>query len=157
MSKTNVYITETRKYKCEYCRIKYIPNRRRVQKYCSASCRSKAFYRRKNSIKNLPSTKNDKGLKGFNTEDQNSKTKINKMSLAGAGNAAAGALAVNLITNALTPEEKKAATKGDLSRLENKLKRYHRVINFQPRADGSVAIFDMESKHIIYSQLKHLT
>ena len=78
--------------------------------------------------------------------------KIGKMSVAGAGNAAVGALAVNLITKALTPEENMPATRGDISRLETKLNRYHRVINIPSRLDGSKPYYDKETKMVIYSK-----
>ena len=45
-SETNVRITEKYKYKCDYCSKKYKPKRRRAQKYCSNSCRSKAYRKR---------------------------------------------------------------------------------------------------------------
>ncbi len=152
MSKTNVHITDTRRYKCKYCREKYIPNRRRVQKYCSASCRSKAYHlRTTKKIKDDISNK-EKGLKAINPKEYNSKVKVEKMSVEGIGNAAAGTLAINLITNALTPEEKKPATKGDLTRIEDRLKRYHRVMNYSSKLDGSIAYFDLETKKVIYSK-----
>ncbi len=79
---------------------------------------------------------------------------IEKMSLAGIGNSAVAVASVNLLTKALTKEENMPSTKADLKRLENKLKRYHRVNNLEPRMDGTLPYFDMETKTIIY--LKHI-
>lgn len=70
-------------YTCQYCSKSYKPKRRKKQKYCSNSCRTRAFAIRKNAGLNLPSIERKK------TE----KIRIEKMSMAGVGNAAVGTLA----------------------------------------------------------------
>ena len=73
------------------------------------------------------------------------------MSFAGVGNAAVGALAVNLATNLLTKEENKPATKKDLKNLMSSLKqRYYPILNIPIRSDGAKAYYDMETKNFIY-------
>lgn len=55
------------------------------------------------------------------------------MSLAGIGNAAAGAALVEVIKGAFTNNEDKTATKADIKYLADKLKRFHRVLNMLPK------------------------
>lgn len=136
-------------YRCQYCGKDYKPNRRKKQKYCSNSCRTRAFV-----------TKNSTGLSIVKTDIEKKEpfkepTKIDKMSLAGVGNAAAGALAVNVITNLLTSEENKPATRKDLQNLANSLKqRYYPVLNIPSTQNGSKAYYDMETKNVVYLQSK---
>lgn len=77
---------ENHLYICQYCSKEYKPNRRQKQKYCSNSCRTRAFAIRKLKGLNLPSAENK------NAQEKKSET----MSWAGVGNAAAGTIAVNL-------------------------------------------------------------
>lgn len=128
-------------YTCQYCYKDYKPNRRKKQKYCSNSCRVRAFKIRNTENRNLPTKENENGKK----------LKIEKMSFAGIGNAAVGALAVNLATNLLTNEENKPATKKDLKNLVSSLKqRYYPILNIPIRRDGAKAHYDMETKNFIY-------
>lgn len=138
---------EKRHYKCHYCRKKYVPNKRRTQKYCSASCRSKAFHLRQSSKKKGMEIQVSKpGLGKPASKD----LKIEKMSLAGVGNATAGVLAVNVLTKIMTPNNNKPATKGDINRIEEKLSRFHRISNLPGQSDGSLPYFDIETKTLIY-------
>ena len=75
-------------YTCEYCYNEFEPTRRRVQKYCSNTCRSKAYHYRKAVPNTLPASQ----LKNENisTTSTPSKTKTETISAAGIGNAAAG-------------------------------------------------------------------
>ena len=94
---------ETHQYICNYCQKEFVPTRRRVQKYCSDSCRSGAFNLRKQALsktKNqLVATKNQLVA----TDKKPAKTKVEEMSLSGVGNAAVGnAIAgkvISLLTN----------------------------------------------------------
>ena len=132
-------------YRCQYCGKDYKPNRRKKQKYCSNSCRTRAFV-----------TKNSTGLSIVKKDTEKKEPlKVEKMSLAGVGNAAAGALAIQLATNLFTSEENKPATKKDLQNLIGSLKqRYHPVMNIPITQDGSKAYYDMETKNIIYLKSK---
>ncbi len=146
MRNTNDYLTNNHTYECEYCHKEYVPKRRFAQKYCSNSCRSKAYHQRnKNKIqeKKPPKIKKDKSKK-------REKTKIDKMSFAGAGNAAAGTLAADLLTKVFTPKQNQPATKGDIDLLLNKLQRYHRILNMESKPDGRLPYFDHETKMVIY-------
>lgn len=128
-------------YRCQYCGKDYKPNRRKKQKYCSNSCRTRAFV-----------TKNSTGLSIVKKENEKKEPlKIEKMSLAGVGNAAAGTLAVNALTSLFTSEENKPATKKDIQNLIGSLKqRYYPVMNIPITQDGSKAYYDMETKNIVY-------
>ena len=128
-------------YTCQYCSKQYKPKRRKQQKYCSNSCRTRAFVLKKG-----------KGLSVTFKETQEDKlNKIEKMSLAGVGNAAVGTLAVNLATRLFTNEEDKPATKKDLQNLVSSMKlRYHPIYNLPLRQDGAEPFYDLETEKIIY-------
>tara|TARA_R110002050_G_scaffold4573_2_gene22155 strand:- start:68103 stop:68504 length:402 start_codon:yes stop_codon:yes gene_type:complete len=127
-------------YNCNYCGVEYTPRRRYKQKYCSNSCRVNAFTQRNKVKNNLPEIKKDK------------KTPIkDKMSWAGAGNAAAGTLAINLATSFFTREENKPATKGDIQKLlNNGFSKMVLVKNIPLQTDGTRAYFDTTQQILIY-------
>ena len=137
-------------YICEYCYKDFEPTRRRVQKYCSNTCRSKAHHARKTSDKKSLATKEkDTSVTLPELKTQHPKTKIESMSLAGMGNAAAGNLAADAVKSLLTPIDNKPATKGDLKKLTEKLiNRYHFVSNMPQRYDGALPYFDIETGEI---------
>lgn len=129
-------------YTCHYCGKEYKPNRRRQQRFCSNSCRTNAF-----NLKN----KNNSVLKPEGKGIDNKPQKVEKMSWAGVGNAAAGTLAVNLVANLLTSDENKPATKKDLNLLKNSLNlRYHRIMNLQNDNYGNMPYYDIETKTVVY-------
>ncbi|RBW55207.1 hypothetical protein DS884_16385 [Tenacibaculum sp. E3R01] len=132
---------ETRLYKCEYCRKEFLPVRRRVQKYCSNSCRSKSHHQKVKSGDKIGIDK---------PENKTNKTSIEKLSVAGVGNAAIGSAAVDLLKYAFTKEENKPATKSDIKNLAKKLKRYHVINNMKPNFMGQLAYFDIELSVVIY-------
>jgi len=145
MRQTNVSFTNNQYYTCEYCYEKYIPVRRYAQKYCSNSCRSKAYHQRKKlEIVTVKPSKKKKQSK------KKGKTKIEKMSLPGVGNAAAGSALAEALTKVLTPEHKLPATKGDLNALEAKIQRYHRIENWPANVEGKLPYFDMQMKEVVY-------
>jgi hypothetical protein len=132
---------ETYLYTCQYCGKEYKPNRRQQQKYCSNSCRTRAFVIRKIQGLNLPSTESK------NTEEKKSET----MSWAGVGNAAAGTIAVNLAASIFTKEENKPATKKDIKEVKNLLMtRYHSIKNVPPRPDGARPFYDLQTQSLVY-------
>ncbi|MGJ8664742.1 MAG: hypothetical protein ACSHW7_00095 [Patiriisocius sp.] len=144
MRQTNVHDTNNHRYTCNYCYGKFIPKRRRVQKYCSDSCRSKAYHQRTTTKKvatlNAPSE----------PAPTKKKTKIEKMSFAGIGNAAAGVVAVDVLSRILTKDEDRPATKGDLQKISQHLKRYHRINNLEPDHYGKAPYFDMDKGMLVY-------
>lgn len=132
-------------YLCHYCGKDYIPKRRNFQKYCCNSCRTNAFIKRKKA-KGLSITSSPKN-KIINSEP----TKIDKMSLAGVGNAAAGTAIIKMAESLFTSEINKPATKGDLKNLEAKIvKRYYPVYNLAVNINGQKPYFDIQQNRIVY-------
>jgi Fe-S-cluster-containing dehydrogenase component len=128
-------------YKCQYCGKEYKPNRRQKQKYCSNSCRTRAFVIRKFKGLNLPTTDN------INTIEKKSET----MSWAGVGNAAAGTLAVKVLTNIFTKEENMPATQKDIKEIKTLLStKDHPIKNHPNRFDGARPFYDMVTQSIVY-------
>lgn len=135
---------DTYKYTCGYCGKDYIPKRRKVQKYCSASCRTRACNLRKEAKKN-------KLEKQKTTKSETSKNKVEQMSLAGIGNAVAGTLAVNGLSSLFTKEENKPATKKDIKEIKNLLlERYHLIRNMNRDIYGNQPYFDIDTNTIVY-------
>ncbi|UAM97288.1 hypothetical protein K8354_13290 [Polaribacter litorisediminis] len=132
---------ETRLYCCDYCKKEFLPTRRKVQKFCSNSCRSKSHHQK---------TKVSKALSTLKGVTKTEKTSIDKISLAGVGNSAIGNLAVNLAEKLLTAEENKPATKKDIQSIANKLKRYHLIKNMRPNFNGQRPYFDVELGVLLY-------
>lgn len=150
---------ETYLYNCEYCDKEFEPKRRRVQKFCSATCRSKHWHHlnSKDEYSTTPTelietTKEikPKKKKVKSKYKNTSLGKIDKISTAGIGNAAAGTLAVSLLTTFLTKEKDKPATKGDLAKVIRHIERYQPVENLPFNDLGQKPYFDMETKTIVY-------
>ena len=117
---------ETEKYRCHYCKKEYIPKRRKLQKFCSGSCRAGSH--RQNNKK-----QNDKLVPQVNS-NLPEKIKVDQMSLAGIGNAAIGSALVESTKFLLKRSEDNPATKGDIiilikslnemqNKMQNELKR----------------------------------
>lgn len=142
-------------YTCGYCYKEFDPKRRRVQKYCSNTCRSKAYHARKiteNKLLVIPDTETKTNVPTVPTPPV--KNKVDSMSLAGAGNAAAGSLMADLFKDTFTRTENKPATKADLNNLKNQLvNRYHKITNLPPRYDGALPYFDIDTGQVVYSLL----
>ena len=134
-------------YICEYCSIDYIPRRRKIQKYCTSTCRVKAFFQRKKQLMNTQET----GLSKVDNSNNKNKEKIN---LAGIGNAAIANVATETIKNWLTPEDNKPATKGDLKKMIAQFKnRYEKIENMPKRLDQTEAYFDHQKKEVVYLKM----
>lgn len=137
---------DTHLYTCHYCGKDYKPKRRYKQRFCSNSCRVNSFNRKKQT-----------GLSVPQKEIENPKSvKIEKMSIAGIGNATVGAMAgtaaVNIITSLMTSDENKPVTKKDLMNIMKQNKRFHPVKNM-PQRKGFEAYYDMETQNIIYQRV----
>lgn len=131
-------------YTCGYCGKNYVPKRRKVQKYCSASCRTRACNIRKSASLNKP-------IENSNSNKSSNLNKIEQMSLSGIGNAAVGTLAVNTLTRVFTKDENKPLTKKDLKELKELLvQRYHEVLNLELDSQGNVPFYDIETQTIVY-------
>ncbi|WP_445457726.1 hypothetical protein [Flavobacterium sp. HNIBRBA15423] len=73
------------------------------------------------------------------------------MSVAGIGNAAVGTFAANTITNWLTRDENKPATKKDIKEIkELVLQRYHEILNMQTDHYGNYPYYDIDSRTVVY-------
>jgi len=146
----NAKLMETKFYTCQYCFKEFEPKRRRVQKYCSTTCRVKSHHAKKTSNKSpvaVPSIK-DK----IKVPVSPKLSKVESMSVAGTANAAAGSLLADGVKNIMTPLHSKNATKGDLENLRKQLiSRYHRISNLAPRSDGAKPYFDMNTGEVVYS------
>lgn len=141
-------------YTCEYCYKAFEPRRRRVQKYCSNTCRSKAFHAKKNN-KNKPVLKNNI-LKDSNIENTPPSTKIDSMSISGVGNAAAGNLIASGLKSFLTPNQNKPATKGDIDNLISLFnKRYLPIENIAVNQFGQFPFYDVQTKSVVYLNLNN--
>lgn len=145
-------------YTCEFCQTKFKPARRKFQRFCSNSCRSKNHHHKKNALKSkliVPA------LNEIETEVMEStlfapdKLKVEKMSAAGIGNAAAGNLLADgvkaIAKNMFVSAENNPATKGDIQELKKLINtRYFKVHNMEKRYDGAQPYFDMASCTIVY-------
>ncbi|WP_223033642.1 hypothetical protein [Hanstruepera marina] len=151
---------DSKYYTCKFCFEQFVPTRRVVQKYCSNSCRSKAYHHRK---KNQDQTQQENGLLQnatkelkFDTTDtvvstKPTKIKVEKLSAAGVGNATLGSLAADGLKALVTKEADKALTKGDIRKIVAEIKgRYHLVLNADPLPDGRKPYFDMETSQVVY-------
>ncbi|MBZ9786439.1 hypothetical protein LB456_03125 [Psychroflexus sp. CAK57W] len=135
---------ETYIYKCGYCSKEYVPRRRKVQKYCSNTCRVKAHFQKNKKLE----LKTKTGLSKPESSDKKTKDTIN---LAGIGNAAIANVATDTLKNLFTNEDKKPLTKGDFKQLMTQFKnRYEKIDNMPRRADGTQAYFDSKEKKIVY-------
>jgi len=117
---------ETYKYTCEYCQKEFIPTRRKIQKYCSDSCRSTNHQYKKRLL-----SKSDV-LVDVDKEKNNSIERIEKLSWAGVGNSIGGSLVADRLKKTLTKHENWPATKKDLEELKkmisNNEKTYERIL-----------------------------
>lgn len=136
---------DTKYYICLYCHEEFIPKRRYAQKFCSATCRSKAHHQKN---KNLVS-KSTSNLKP-NIPVPDTTNKIEKITPVGVATAAAGSLLADAAKYVLTNANNKPATKGDILALGEKIERYHRVLNIALGINGELPYFDMVTKQIVY-------
>ncbi|MBZ9626663.1 hypothetical protein LB450_00980 [Psychroflexus sp. CAK1W] len=135
---------ETYIYTCGYCSKEYVPRRRKIQKYCSNTCRVKAHFQKNKKLE----LKTKTGLSKPESSDKNTKATIN---LAGIGNAAIANVATDTLKNLFTSEDNKPLTKGDFKQLMAQFKkRYEKIDNIPRRADGTQAYFDNKKKKIVY-------
>jgi len=142
-------MTDREFYTCKYCFKEFEPKRRRVQKYCSNTCRSKAHHARQTKSHFLATKPTEVSVPN-NMPSPSKKS----MSMAGVGNAAAGTLAADAIKTLLTKESNKPATKGDLSQLLEKLNgRYHLINNMPPNFRGEYPYFDLVEGVVVYLKI----
>jgi len=142
---------------CKQCSELYVPTRRGAQKFCSASCRSRYWFLKKQGksksgkdlLKQVVDTKEQKPQ-----EIKDDKPiSVEKMSLPGVGNSFWGALAAEavagVVKNAGKRDSDKPATKGDIDQLyETFNKRYLPIVNYQDPFNRR-AFYDKETCSIV--------
>lgn len=132
---------ENYRYICHYCGKEYVPTRRKVQKHCSNSCRTRSYQLRNPKL-------------GFTTpalQQKRNPTQIDKVSLAGVANAALGTAAVDLAKYMFTSDENKVATKKDIREIKELVtKRFRLVGNIPKDGLGNSPFFDMLTSNVIY-------
>lgn len=136
-------------YTCDYCHNEFEPTRRRVQKYCSNTCRSKAYHYRKTASNTLPSSqlKND----NISATTAPPQPKSESISAAGIGNAAAGNILADGLKALLTSSENKPATKKDIADLKALFtNRYLPINNLAKNQFGQSPFYDMDTKNVVY-------
>jgi len=142
---------------CKQCSEPYSPTRKGVQKFCSASCRSRYWFLKHQDV---PKPKKDLLKQVVGTKEQKPQEikeekpiSVEKMSFSGVGNAAAGALladGLKGIAKAFQTEHNKPATKGDIEELFKTLsKRYFPVVNVSDQY-GNKAFYDKEMFKIVF-------
>jgi hypothetical protein len=137
---------EQYQYTCQYCGINYTPKRRKKQKYCTNSCRTRAYQLRNPKL----------GSTVLPVEIKPEAVKIDKMSPAGVGNVIAGTLIADgietLAKKLFINEENKPATKKDIEMLKKALSkdRYKLINGLMPRQDGFRAYFDSFTNNLVY-------
>ena len=145
-------------YTCEFCKTEFKPARRKIQRFCSDTCRSKNHHHKNNAIKPqliVPSKHEIETEVMESTILAPEKLKIEKMSAAGIGNAAAGSLLADgvkaMAKNLFGAAENDPATKKDIQELKNLINtRYFKVHNLENRYDGAEPFFDMSTNTIVY-------
>jgi len=128
-------------YICNYCGKEYIPTRRKVQKHCSNSCRTRSYQLRNPKLgSTMPALQQKKNP-----------MQIDKVSLAGVANAALGTAAVDLAKYMFTSDEHKPATKKDLREIKELLTKRFRLVGNIPRDGlGNSPFFDMLTSNVVY-------
>lgn len=129
-------------YQCRYCGREYKPNRRYKQIFCSSSCRANSHLRNKKLKIQTPSNI---------TNEEKKTTQIDKISMAGVGNAIAGTAIVKIAEAIFTSDDHKPATKKDIREIINTLKqRYFSVKNMPSQQNGTYPFFDILSNIVVY-------
>ncbi|WP_339715844.1 hypothetical protein [uncultured Kriegella sp.] len=133
---------------CAYCGEDYVPKRRGAQLFCSNSCRSLNW---RDKQRNGEPKKEIAIPKNEAFPETKMASMPEKMSLAGVGNAAAGAAAVELAKTMFTPAENKPATKKDIQELKVFIRsRYLFIKNLQKDATGRNPYYDVQTGYVVY-------
>jgi len=141
-------------YTCEYCGRKYIPKRRKVQRFCSNSCRTRNWQQQQQQQHQKLQLQSEE-IQKPEVEilpNQLITEKKDTVNMAGVGNAALGVAAANVITNILTKPRNKPATKGDIEELKSNFfgKRYFLIKNIPIQPNGKKAYFDIQKSELVY-------
>ena len=132
-----------------------MPTRRGAQKYCSNTCRSKAYFHRKRKLgvpKPQPPTVTTQENKVTVSKVPTPKIAVEKVSANGVINAAIGSWIADGAQNFFKKEENKPATKGDINELKLIINgaRYFPVNNMNNDSLGRRAFYDIETGNVIF-------
>ena len=133
---------------CCYCGDEYHPTRRGAQKFCSNSCRSLNWRKKKELERSAKEV-----LKPANEalEKNNVPAPSEKMSWAGVGNAATGVAVVELAKEVFTPELNKPATKKDIQEIKMLIQsRYLLIKNIRKDTHGRSAYYDVQTGYVVH-------
>ena len=148
--KTNVTFTHMYLENCQNCGKTYIPKRRGVQKYCTTSCRSRAYQLRKSAGLKKPSIPSENRTNEVKNESPSAT--INAASIM---NAFIAAFGYDAIKGLLTPAGSKTVTRNDLDKLIEKIdQRYIPIRNVPMRSDGTYAFCDKKTESLVYLKVK---
>ncbi|RSK39967.1 hypothetical protein [Mangrovimonas spongiae] len=149
-------MSENKFYICGFCYEEYVPTRRGAQKYCSDTCRSKAYHHRKKAQHQEQTENKPTPLSSVTSQPlSQEKIAVEKMSFAGVGNAALGQALAESTKTFLTKKENRPATKKDINTMVSKIKgRYHLITNMSPKPNGQRPYYDIERKEVVYRWTK---
>ncbi len=146
---------ETRFYTCQHCFENFIPKRRRVQKFCSTSCRSSSWQLNRKTDHNKETLFEEEKSEAI-SNDLPKEMKIEKMSVEGIGNSfvggALGSGLVRFIEIAATKDKNKPLTKGDMLKMLQALneKTYYPIKNLDRSDIGFYPHFNIKNQEVVY-------
>lgn len=140
---------ESRFYTCKYCFKEFEPKRRRVQKYCSDTCRNKAHHAKKPKHV-LPIPKEENLPVAELKPDIQRKNK--SVTIGGVGESFLGAFAYDASKEFFKPKQNRAATKKDILELKSLIvgERYLPITNMYPNQFGQNPYYDIETQEVVY-------
>jgi len=145
--------------KCKHCSLIF-ESRRSNHVYCSASCKTKASYKRNNYKyvsghyqKQNEFDKVSQGNTGL-ADTSNGTNKKNDINVSSISNVVIGSAAADTISyglKKLLAPNTLPATKGDLNLLTEKiLGRYHLIKNLPQNSNREFPYFDIENQEVVY-------
>ena len=153
---------ETYEYTCHYCKKKYVPKRRRINKFCSNSCRSGNWHllNPKEMVVNVEREEFRLPVETKPQKKEKLEKKINKMrkelktnkpsTLIDFLTSTAGAFVGSKLERASLNEENKPLTKGDMMSLLSNMQRFQKVNNLPPNGFGQLPFIDVTTGNIEY-------
>jgi hypothetical protein len=145
---------ETKFYTCHFCKNEYEPTRRKIQKFCSDTCRTKNHYHKNELLKNKL-TIPESTTPIVQNQEEKAKQKVEEISLQGVTNSFLGTLAaqgtIEFGKKAFSKPEKKPAKITEIQEQQNKNnQRYFPIRNMERRFDGALPYFDLATASLIY-------
>lgn len=140
---------DTHTYNCLYCHEEYIPKRRHSQKYCSNSCRSKAYHIRNRSNKK-PQPAIEQQEKTETKKQETLKEMFKSFAIV-----FGGSYLSDKIQALLTAPDDKPSTKGDVKIILDcilQVRQLYKIEDGPTGPNGEIAYFDIFSKRIVYKK-----